>query len=171
METALLRCRPRTPETPAASRPRGKRSQQNQYLVPGYLWRVSNLKLLAVAVQRMKSAHLQDVSPLFLPLGLNGTVSKTGKGTVRRAGDCSALARCLLGRQALAKGALDLPPKFSSILWWHGRKDQTIQFKESSTQTKSWFRIFSPWMFTNILLFTLLFPPLCVTVYHSQSTF
>lgn len=73
METALLRCRPRTPETPAASRPRSKRSQQNQYLVPGYLWRVSNLKLLAVAVQRMKSAHLQDVSPLFLPLGLNGT--------------------------------------------------------------------------------------------------
>lgn len=61
------------------------------------------------------------------------------------------------------QGALDLPPKFSSILWWRGRKDQTIQFKESSTQTKSWFRIFSPWMFANILLFTLLFPTLCVT--------
>lgn len=34
---------------------------------------MSNLKLLAVAVQRVKSAHLQDVSPLFLPRGLNGT--------------------------------------------------------------------------------------------------
>lgn len=69
METALLRCRPRTPETPAASRPGGKRSQHSTWLP----LRVSNLKLLAVAVQRVKSAHLQDVSPLFLPLGLNGT--------------------------------------------------------------------------------------------------
>lgn len=142
--------------------------QQNQYLVLGYLRRASNLKLLALAVQRMKSTHLQDFSPLFPASGAQWHTK------------CSELEKVQpaeLETAVLLQGAFLAGRHWLRVLWIC--LQNSVPFCDGVAERTKPYGLknhlhkpnpdFSPWMFTNILLFMLLFPPLCVTVYHWYS--
>lgn len=122
METALLRCRPRTPETPAASRPRGKRSQQPVLST----WLPLKSEQPEASGRSCPEDEISSPSGCLPFIPASGAqwhqVSKTGKGPQSWRLQC--FGKVPSWQAGTGQGALDLPPKFSSILWWRGRKDQ-----------------------------------------------
>lgn len=133
--------------------------QQNQYLVLGYLRRVSNLKLLALAVQRMKSTHLQDFSPLFPASGAQWH----SKCSELEKAQPAELETAVLWQGAFLAGRHWLRALWiclqNSVPFCDGVAERTKPLHKPNPD-------YSPWMFTNILLFILLFPP---TVCHCVS--